>query len=108
MARKNSIFSNKTPYKSEYYGGGYRSWSGKTAHKKISKMIDELSDADAEKFRKYYEELGENYDKSLKFNLYDIVNSVDKGMSMDSALIKNRLSGDTDTDTTNVTRPNPF
>lgn len=105
---KSRIFSTSGEYKSTYYSRGYRSWSGKTAHNKISKMIDELSDADAEKFRKYYEELGENYDKSLKFNLYDIVNSVDKGMSMDSALIKNRLAGNDDTDTTDVIRPNPF
>lgn len=105
---KNRIFSTSGEYKSTYYSRGYRSWSGKTAHNKISKMIDELSDADAEKFRQYYEELGEDYDKSLKFNLYDIVNSVNEGMSMDSALIKNRLAGDTDTDNADIIRPNPF
>lgn len=105
---KNRIFSTSGEYKSTYYSRGYKSWSGKTAHNKISKMIDELSDADAENFRKYYEELGENYDKSLKFNLYDIVDSVDKGMSMDSALIKNRLPSDTDADNTDIIRPNPF
>lgn len=108
MARKNSIFSNKTPYTSKYYDRGYKSWSGKTAHNKISKMIDELSDADAEKFREYYEELGEDYDKSLKFKLYDIVDSINKGMSMDAALIKNRLAGDTDTNNADIIRPNPF
>lgn len=105
---KNRIFSSNTPYTSKYYSRGYKSWSGKTAHNKISKMIDELSDSDAEKFREYYEELGEDYYKSLKFNLYDIVNSVNQGMSMDSALIKNRLAGDTDNNSTDVIRPNPF
>ena len=51
MARKNSIFSNKTPYKSEYYGGGYKSWSGKNAHKKIKELMDELGDSDKQKVR---------------------------------------------------------
>ena len=54
-------------------------------------MIDELDDADIEKFREYYEDLGEDYDKSAKYKLYDIVDEIRRGKSMDDALEKNRL-----------------
>lgn len=54
-------------------------------------MIDELDDADIEKFREYYEDLGEDYDKSAKYKLYDIVDEIRRGKSMDEALEKNRL-----------------
>lgn len=54
-------------------------------------MIDELDDADIEKFRNYYEDLGEDYDKSAKYMLYDIVDQIKKGSTINAALEKNRL-----------------
>ena len=89
---KNHIFSTGSNYTSTYYSGSsYRRWNGRTAHKRIKDMIDELDDADIEKFREYYEDLGEDYDKSAKYKLYDIVDEIRRGKSMDEALEKNRL-----------------
>ena len=91
------IFSSDKEYRSTYYFKqntevpAYKRWSGKTAHKKIKELIDELDDADVEKFRNYYEELGEDYDRYSKYKLYDIVSEIESGKSMDEALERNRL-----------------
>lgn len=69
----------------------YKRWSGETAHKKIKEFIDTLDDADVDKFREFYEELGEDYDLASRYKLYDIVNEIEHGKSMDAALERNRL-----------------
>lgn len=86
MARKNSIFSNKTPYKSAYYGGGYKSWSGKTAHKKIKEFMDELGDSDKQKVRDYLNDMGENYEKPDKWEMYRVVRDIGQGKKVDEVL----------------------
>lgn len=86
MARKNSIFSTKTPYKSSYYGGGYKSWSGKTAHKKIKELMDELGDSDKQKVRDYLEDMGENYEKPDKWEMYRVVRDIGQGKTVDEVL----------------------
>lgn len=86
MARKNSIFSNKTPYKSEYYGGGYKSWSGKTAHKKIKELMDDLGDTDKQKVRDYLEDMGENYERPDKLAMYKVVRDIGQGKTVDEVL----------------------
>lgn len=86
MARKNSIFSNKTPYKSSYYGGGYKSWSGKTAHKKIKELMDELGDSDKQKVRNYLEDMGENYERPDKWVMYKVVRDIGQGKPVDEVL----------------------
>lgn len=68
-------------------------------------MIDELNDADIEKFREYYEDLGEDYDKSAKYKLYDIVDEIRNGKSMDEALEKNRLFKGEDVSTLKKNKP---
>ena len=86
MSRKNSIFSNKTPYKSEYYGGGYKSWSGKNAHKKIKELMDELGDSDKQKVRDYLNDMGENYEKPDKWEMYRVVRDIGQGKTVDEVL----------------------
>ena len=106
MAKKNRIFSTESDYTSKYYSGSsYRRWNGKTAHKKIKDMIDELDDADIDKFREYYEDLGEDYDASAKYKLYDIVNEIKRGKSMDEALERNRLFKGEDVSTLKKNKP---
>lgn len=111
MAKKNSIFSSDKEYKSTYYFKQnaevpvYRRWNGRTAHKKIKDMIDELDDADIDKFREYYEDLGEDYDASAKYKLYDIVDEIKRGKSMDEALERNRLFKGEDVSTLKKNKP---
>jgi len=106
MAKKNRIFSTGSDYKSKYYSNSsYRRWNGKTAHKKIKDMIDELDDADVDKFREYYEDLGEDYDRASKYKLYDIVDEIERGKSMDEALERNRLFKGEDVSTLKKKKP---
>ena len=104
------IFSSDKDYRSTYYFKStpmpaYKRWDGRTAHKKIKDMIDELDDAEVDKFRKYYEDLGEDYDASAKYKLYDIVDEIKRGKSMDDALEKNRLFKGEDVSTLKKKKP---
>lgn len=83
---KNRIFSTSGDYKSSYYGGGYKSWSGKTAHKKIKELMDELGDSDKQKVRDYLNDMGENYEKPDKWEMYRVVRDIGQGKKVDEVL----------------------
>lgn len=93
MAKKNGIFSTSGEYRSEYYGRGYKSWSGKTAHKKIKALMDELSDGDKQKVRDYLNDMGENYEKPDKWEMYRVVREIGQGKTVDEVL-KSDSKGD--------------
>lgn len=95
---KNSIFSSDKEYRSTYYFKpspvpAYKRWSGNTAHKKIKDLIDKMSDADADKFHDYYEDLGEEYDRSQKYLLYGLVKDIEEGKNIDDAIKDHDLGG---------------
>ena len=83
---KSRIFSTSGEYKSEYYGRGYKSWSGKTAHKKIKELMDELGDSDKQKVRNYLEDMGENYERPDKWAMYKVVRDIGQGNPVDEVL----------------------
>lgn len=93
-----NIFSSDKGYKSKYYFKptpvpAYKRWSGNTAHKKIKELVDKMSDADIEKFRDYYEDLGEDYDKSQKYLLYGLVKDLENGEDIDKAIKDHDIGG---------------
>lgn len=93
-----NIFSSDNEYRSTYYFNpnpvpAYKRWSGKTAHKKIKELVDKMSDADADKFHDYYEDLGEEYDRSQKYLLYGLVNDLENGTDIDKAIKDHDLGG---------------
>ena len=95
---KNSIFSSDKEYRSTYYFKpstvpAYKRWSGKTSHKKIKELMEKMSDADAEKFRDYYEDLGEDYDRSQKYLLYGLVHDLENGTDIDKAIKDHDIGG---------------
>lgn len=92
------IFSSDKEYRSTYYFKptevpAYKRWSGDTAHKKIKELVDKMSDADTEKFRDYYEDLGEDYDRSQKYLLYGLVKDLENGEDIDKAIKDHDIGG---------------
>lgn len=83
---KNSIFSTSGEYKSKYYSRCVKSWSGKTAHNKIKRIMDELADSDKDKLRDYLEDMGENYEKPDKWEMYKVVRDIEDQVPIDQAL----------------------
>lgn len=100
MAKKKSIFSNPTPYKSTYYSSERRreaakkGWqtrrknvwtssdekTGEVAHNRIKAFVDSLSEEDKRKFHDYYHDIrkeakeeGTEYDDVELFSIGDRV-----------------------------------